>query len=212
MARSSPRSAGMASPCSTAAARVGGLDLGLVPGEGGQMSTPCRAAPDGKLVVICSAPTSSRWGGGSAFVIYQGSMATAAPTAPTSSCPAPPIPRRTHLRQHRRTGADDGARGLPARRGARGLDHPQGSVRRARPDSCLSTPARLRAAMFAAIRIWLLDLIDFAPSPAMEGLARSGGDREGAVPPGGRGFLSDQSDRAGIGRDGRCSALARRPH
>ena len=60
----------------TAAARVGGLDLGFVPGKGGlDVEAILDAAGEGtSRSSICSAPTRSTWSGsGSAFVIYQGS-------------------------------------------------------------------------------------------------------------------------------------------
>ena len=82
----------------SAAARVAGLDLGLVPGKGGR---DVEAILDGAARArsrssICSAPTRSRskgWERPSSSI--KAAMATAAPTAPTSSFPAPPIPKRT---------------------------------------------------------------------------------------------------------------------
>ena len=60
----------------TAAARVAGLDLGLVPGKGGRdvdAILEARRRARSKWS-ICSAPTRSiRTGSGKAFVIYQGS-------------------------------------------------------------------------------------------------------------------------------------------
>ena len=101
------------------------------------------------------------------------------------------------LRQHRRPPADDGARRVPAGRGARGLeDHPR-AVRRARPGRCRSTPLpSSRATLFAARpHLALLDQIDPADSAAIERLAaqdsgKTGKDRFGA---GDRRLLSDQS-------------------
>ena len=77
-ARSSRRSPGTASTCCTrAAARVAGLDLGLVPGKGGldvERHSRCGRRRASSMSSICSAPTRSTWSGsGNAFVIYQGS-------------------------------------------------------------------------------------------------------------------------------------------
>ena len=81
----------------TAAARVAGLDLGFVPGEGGlDVAGMIAAAGKGELDVLyllgadeidCrqpARPSSST----------RAATATPAPTAPTSSCRAPPTPRR----------------------------------------------------------------------------------------------------------------------
>ncbi len=54
----------------TAAARVGGLDLGFVPGEGG-MDAATMARPARSTSCSCSAPTRSTVAPG-AFVVYQG--------------------------------------------------------------------------------------------------------------------------------------------
>ena len=80
-----------------AAARVGGLDLGFVPGPEGAMSgilADARRATS--RCSTCSAPTrSTRRDLGRTFVVYQGHHGDRARAAPMSSCRAPPIPRRT---------------------------------------------------------------------------------------------------------------------
>ncbi len=81
----------------TAASRVAGLDLGFVPGEGGldvagQLAAPARAS---STCCTCSAPTRSRCRPpANPSSSTRAITATAAPIAPTSSCPAPPTPRR----------------------------------------------------------------------------------------------------------------------
>ena len=87
----------------TAAARVGGLDLGFVPGAGG-LDAGIAAQGAARRRSSSLAPTRSTCAPG-AFVIYQARMAIAARAAPTSSCRAPPIPRSPDLRQHRGPGA-----------------------------------------------------------------------------------------------------------
>ena len=75
----------------SAASRVGALDLGLVPGEGGLMP-PQMAAGGARRRCSCSAPTRSRSRPALSLSI-SARMATAARTAPTSSCRARPIRR-----------------------------------------------------------------------------------------------------------------------
>ncbi len=69
-------------------------------------------------------------------------MATAAPTAPTSSCRAPPTPRRPRLYVNTEGRVQRGRpRRLPAGRGARGLGDPARALRRARPAAALRLAA-----------------------------------------------------------------------
>ena len=80
---------------------------------------------------------------GSAFVIYQGHHGDRG--AASRRCR--PAGRRLHregrhLRQHRGSRAAGAPRGVPARRGARGLEDPARAVRRDRPSAALRCAAR----------------------------------------------------------------------
>ena len=127
------RTAGTASACCTrAASRVGALDLGFVPGEGGLT----RAADGGGRHARCRLPARRRRDRHRARApssSISAPMATAARSAPTSSCRAPPI-RKSPATYVNTEGprADGDARRLPARRRARGLGDPARAVRRAR--------------------------------------------------------------------------------
>ena len=121
----------------TAAARVAGLDLGLVPGEGGQgrrrHSRRCRKGRDRcRLSARRRRDRHSEAGQGLRHLSGQPWR----PRGPPRRCH--PSRRRLYregrdLRQHRRPPADDGSRRLPAGRRARGLEDHPGVVRRARP-------------------------------------------------------------------------------
>ncbi len=116
----------------TAAARVGGLDLGFVPGAGG-LDAAGMAQP-GALDVIFNLGADEIDIAPGAFVIYQGSHGDRG-AAPRRRHPAG---RRLHreirpLCQHRRARAARRPRQFPAGRRARGLgDHPR-ALRRSRP-------------------------------------------------------------------------------
>ena len=75
----------------TAAARVGALDLGFVPGEGG-LDAAAMARRAASTSCSTSAPTRSRSRRAPSWST-RARMATAARIAPTSSCRARPIPR-----------------------------------------------------------------------------------------------------------------------
>ena len=107
--------------------------------------------------------------------------------APTSSCPAPPIPRRTRIYVNTEGRAADDRRApcfrraRRARTGRSSARCPACSARR-----CRSTLRRqLRATMFAAHpHLALLDQIDPADSAAIERLAQQAGEaRQGAFRP-----------------------------
>ncbi len=133
------RTAGTASRVlHTAASRVGGARSRLRAGRRAarraardgagrraRRAVPARRRRDRRRARRRSSSTSAR-------------MATAARTAPTSSCRAPPIPEKSgDLRQHRRPGAAGQPRRVPAGRCAGGLGDPARAVRRARPQAAL---------------------------------------------------------------------------
>ncbi len=75
-----------------AAARVGGLDVGFVPGEGGKNVAGMLGGT--RSSCSCSAPTRSTWARPAApSSSISAPMATMARTAPTSSCRLPPTPK-----------------------------------------------------------------------------------------------------------------------
>ena len=79
----------------TAASRVGGLDLGFVPGPGGRDVGMLAGCAKGEIAVVylLGADEIDCRGWAKAFVVYQGTTAMPAPSAPTSSCRAPPTPK-----------------------------------------------------------------------------------------------------------------------
>ncbi len=82
----------------TAAARVGGLDLGFVPGSGGRdLAGILEGAQSGavKMVWLLGADEIDTNRLGEASSSIRAITATAAPIAPTSSCRVLPTPRRT---------------------------------------------------------------------------------------------------------------------
>ena len=124
--------------CTRAASRVGALDLGFVPGEGGM--TAADMAEAGALDVL--------------FLLGADEIDVAArrvrrlhrhPWRPRrASRRRDPAGRGLsgevrHLRQHRRPRADGAARRVPAGRCARGLGDPARAVRHARRTSCPTT-------------------------------------------------------------------------
>ena len=134
-----------------AAARVGGLDLGFVPGAGGRdvagIVAGCRSGDDRGAVSarrrrdrsarhrlgLCDLPGPSR--------------RPRRARAPMSCCRAAAYTEKDgDLRQYRGPGAARPPRGVPARRGARGLGDPAGAVGRARPAAAVRFAAELAPA------------------------------------------------------------------
>jgi NADH-quinone oxidoreductase subunit G len=99
------------------------------------------------------APTRSRSRPGPSS-IYQGSHGDRGAHRADLILPAPPRPRRTGFRQHRRAAAARAARGLRARRGQGELGHPARGVGRHRAPAALGQPAQLRQALVAAHPLW----------------------------------------------------------
>ena len=127
-----------------AAARVGGLDLGLVPGAGGRdVAGILKGAAEGdiEVVYLLGADEIDMAGLDGAFVVYQGHHGDAGAEPRRRHLAGRRLHREErHLRQHRRTGADGPSCRPPARRGARGLDHHPGVVRGAGKDPRLRHP------------------------------------------------------------------------
>ena len=203
----------------TAAARVGGLDLGFVPGEGG-LDAPPRWPPRARSTCCsCWAPTRSTSRGTDAFVVYLGTPRRRR-RPPRRRDPAG---RGLHrkgrpLRQHRGPGAARRAGGLPqgrgrARTGRSCARCPSGWAR-----SCPTTRLdQLRAKLFADHPTF--GQIDYAPgsTPAAFDLAeprRRGELSRRAVRQPDQGLLPHQPDRARQRDHGRvlrrCAPGARR--
>jgi len=113
----------------TAAARVGGLDLGFVPGDGGRGTLGIvegAAAGDIEAVYLLAADEIDLGALASAFVIYQGHHGDAGAAAADVVLPgAAYTEKKRHLRQHRRPGAAGPDGRSRAGRGARRLgDNP----------------------------------------------------------------------------------------
>ena len=121
----------------TAAARVGGLDLGLVPGEGGRDVAGILAGADSgeiEAVFLIGADEIDTGRLGKAFVVYQGHHGDRGAAGGRRD----PAGRRLHreereLGQHRGPAAARQARGVPAGRGQGGLEDPARALRGARP-------------------------------------------------------------------------------
>jgi NADH-quinone oxidoreductase subunit G len=78
------RTAGTASTCCTRGSRVGGLDLGFVPGEGGKTAGRCmRRKGELDVLFLLGADEIDLSALGKAFVVYIGTTAMPARTAPT---------------------------------------------------------------------------------------------------------------------------------
>ena len=110
----------------TAAARVGGLDLGFVPGDGGV--TAAAMADGGVDVLFLLGADEIDVEPRAVRRLYRHPWRSRRP--PRRCHPAGRRLHREvrHLRQYRRPGADGGPRRLPARRRARGLGDPAGAV------------------------------------------------------------------------------------
>ena len=125
----------------TAAARVAGLDLGLVPGKGGRdVNAILDGAEKGEIdvVYLLGADEIDTDRLGKAFVIYQGSHGDRGAHRADVILPGSRLYRKGRdLRQHRRPPADDRPRRVPARRSARGLEDRPGPVRSARPGAAV---------------------------------------------------------------------------
>ena len=128
----------------TAAARVGGLDLGLVPEPGGRdVAGILEGAGKGEIEVVflLGADEIDADRLGEAFVIYQGHHGDRGAARADVILPGCGLHREGRdLRQHRRPAAAGQARGVPARRRQGGLEDPARAVRGRWVARCRSTP------------------------------------------------------------------------
>ena len=128
-----------------AAARVGGLDLGFVPQQGGlALDAMLEGARDGdiELLYLLGADELDMSQTGDAFVVYQGSHGDRGARFADIILPGAAYTEKSaHLRQHRRPGADGAASRLPAGRCARGLDHHPRAVGKAGRQAAIRQPA-----------------------------------------------------------------------
>ena len=120
----------------SAASRVGALDLGFVPGQGGL--TARQMAASGTLDVLFLLGVDEIDVAPGAFVIYIGTHGDRGASRADVVLPGAAYPEKSAIyRQHRRPGADGDARLVPAGRRARGL----GDL--ARAVGCSEKPAAL---------------------------------------------------------------------
>ncbi len=160
-----------------AAARVGGLDLGFVPGKGGRDVDGIldgASAGEIEVVYLLGADEIDMERLGDAFVIYQGSHGDAGAHRADVILPGAAYTEKDAIYVNtegrpQMTGRAD----LPAGRRARGLEDPPRVVRRARQDAALRHAAGSCAPqMFDAHpHLALLDQIDPADAAAIERLA-----------------------------------------
>ena len=123
----------------TAASRVGGLDLGFVPGEGG-LDAAAMAQAGALDVLFLLGADEIDIASPAPFVVYIGTHGDSGAHRADVILPGAAYTEKSGtLRQHRRPRADGQPRRLPAGRGARGLGDPARAVGRARQASCRST-------------------------------------------------------------------------
>ena len=135
----------------TASARVGGLDLGFVPGEGGRDTAAiCAAAGDGsvRLLYLLGADEVAVERSENCFVVYQGHHGDAGARIADVILPgAAYTEKHGTLRQPRRPAATRLSGDRAARRCQRGLAHPARSLRRLGKPLAYDTLDELRARM-----------------------------------------------------------------
>ena len=190
----------------TAAARVGALDLGFVPGRGRpRYGAHARRRQNGEIdfIYLLGADEIDMGRLGAPSSSIRAPMATAAPIAPTSSCRAPPIPKNPalYVNSEGRVQMAEPRR-LPARRGARGLGDPARAVGRARQAAAVRLARRSLRAAHVSPRI-RISRASIRSQPARcrrrsRTLAKLGGKRrQGAASASrDRRLLSHQPDRA----------------
>ena len=186
------------------ASRVGALDIGFAPGAGGlnaaQMTT------FGTLDVLFLLGADEIKVPDGTFVVYIGTHGDRGAHRADVILPGAAYTEKSgDLRQHRRPGADGRPRGVPAGRGARGLgDHPRAVGRAGQEAALRLARSALRQAIFkAAPHLMRVDQIEAGNAADIKTLAGKGGSVEKApFKTVGRGFLSDQPDRARVGGDG----------
>ena len=204
-----------------AAARVGGLDLGFVPRDGGLDTISMIAAAATReldVLFLLGADEVNMNALGSAFVVYLGTHGDAGAHRADVILPGAAYTEKsaTFVNTEGRVQMAS-ARRVPAGRCPRGLgDHPR-AVRRPRPSPAVRFARReLRATLsMPSIRIWRAS----TPSPpAMPAMSRrwpsSAASRstKAAFRSPDRGFLPDQPDRPRLGGHGGVLGARRRPH
>ena len=199
------RTAGTASRVlHTAASRVGALDLGFVPADGGLNALQMAAAGTLDLVFLLGADEIDI-APGRVRRLYRHAWR---PWRCPRRCRAA---RRglsgkiRDLREHRRPRADGDARVLPARRRARGLGDPARAVRRAGQEASVRLARSAAAGALQGASAYDAARPDRAWRGRRYSKARSARRQRGqvAVPVEHRRFLFHQSDRARFRGDGR---------
>ncbi len=194
----------------SAASRVGALDLGFVPGQGGLTARQMAASGTLDIVFLLGADEIDIAPG--AFVVYIGTHGDrGAARADVVLAGRGLSGKIGDLRQYRGPCADGDAGFIPARRCPRGLGDPARAVRRARNTSCpIDSLAALRQALYKT-HPHLLRVGQIAPADtaAMQKLASAWRHcRQGAVRRVDGRFLLHQSDRACSAVMAECSAIA----
>ena len=166
-----------------AAARVGGLDLGFLPGPGGQdvagILAGCRSGAI-EILYLLGADELDLSNTGAAFVIYQGHHGDRGAARADVVLPGCRLYRKGRdLRQYRRPRAARPPRRLSARRGARGLGDPARAVWRAGPAAAVRFARELREQMRAAHPVFAR--IDEIVAGGMGPFRRERAARSGAV-------------------------------
>ena len=136
----------------TAASRVGALDVGFVPGEGGL--TARQMAASGTLDVLFLLGADEIDVAPGAFVVYIGTHGDPGADRADVILPGAAYTEKSAtLRQYRRPGADGEARLVPAGRRPRGLGDPARAVGVFGPTLPYDSLAALRAGAVKAHRI-----------------------------------------------------------
>ena len=195
----------------TAASRVGALDIGFVPGQGGKSATEMAKAGALDVVFLLGADEIDIARG--AFI----GLHRHAWRQRRASRRCHPAGRGLHgkirpLREHRRPRADGGARRVSAGRCARGLGDSARSLRRARAKASLRLARRPACrAVQGASRILRASIRSRRATAAdIEKLASvAARRRQGAVPLAHFRLLSHQSDRARLRHHGASARRSR---
>ena len=181
----------------TAAARVGGLDIGFVPGRGGKDVAAMLGGTDVLFLLGADELDLSR--AGSAFVVYVGTHGDAGAHRANVILPVCRLHREVrHLRQHRGPRADDQPRRLRAGRGQGGLGDPARFVGRARQAAAVRFAGATARQALCGLS---LPCGDRPGRGRQSGRCRQAGGarrqaRQGRLRVAGQGFLPHQPDRA----------------
>ncbi len=188
----------------TAASRVGGLDLGFVPGKGGR-DVAGMLKGDMDVVFLLGADEIDMNRLGSAFVVYQGSHGDAGAHRADVILPGSAYTEKsvTYVNIEGRAQQTQKAAFAP------GEAKEDWAILRALSAECghtlpYDTLAALRAAMYQTVpSLARLGLVETASASAIDALScREGSPRQGGVRAIDPRLLPDQSDRAGLCRHG----------